>query len=66
VVTHIEGTNSLSIVDIELSAIVDRGRCLFEFTDWRAEAARDEAVRMHSMKEKSTVIAVENDPAGTA
>lgn len=35
---------------IDLSAVVDKGRCAactFEFTDWRAEVARDEAVKTH-------------------
>ena len=38
---------------IDLSAIVDKGRCstcAFEFTDWRAEEARDEAVKVHLVK----------------
>ena len=34
---------------VELSAIVDKGRCscAFEFTDWRAELAHTEAVKIH-------------------
>lgn len=35
---------------VELSAVVDVGRCAactFEFTDWRGEIARDEAVQKH-------------------
>lgn len=35
---------------VELTAIVDMGRCAvckFEFTDWRAEIARDAAVQVH-------------------
>jgi hypothetical protein len=35
---------------VELTAVVDKGRCsscTFEFTDWRAEVARDEAVTAH-------------------
>ena len=35
---------------VELVAIVDKGSCsacTFEFTDWRAEIARDEAVKLH-------------------
>ena len=35
---------------VELSAVMDKGRCsacLFEFTDWRAEIACDEAVQVH-------------------
>lgn len=33
---------------IKLTAVVDKGRCaacLFEFTDWRGEEARDRAVQ---------------------
>ena len=35
---------------VNLSAVVDMGRCAaceFEFTDWRAEEARDNAVQAH-------------------
>ena len=35
---------------VDLAAVVDKGRCsacTFEFTDWRAENARDEAVKAH-------------------
>ena len=35
---------------VELTAIVDKGRCsacTFEFTDWRAEEARDSAVQAY-------------------
>lgn len=35
---------------VELTAIVDKGRCstcAFEFTDWRAEEARDAAVKKY-------------------
>jgi hypothetical protein len=35
---------------VMLTAVVDKGRCtacMFEFTDWRAEGARDAAVQGH-------------------
>ena len=35
---------------VELAAMVDKGRCAactFEFTDWRAEEARDRAVQIY-------------------
>lgn len=44
---------------VELTVLVDKGRCAacaFEFTDWRAEKARDLAVQAHlQVESKGTV-----------
>jgi hypothetical protein len=43
---------------VMLSAVVDKGSCSacsFSFTDWRAEMARDEAVKLHLAKSQGGV-----------